>query len=237
MKLNSLDRSHKTASSSGDILRPLPANKCSVQEGVRMMVTPSMFMTGKIFKRTMKLELAQMQNWQIFFSSYTGGPSQDKAILNPPVQVQRAIVVTQENFEPAKSTIISTAASEIKSIVELKDDAGTKPITSEAKQVKNNGGNNWVEQRAISPTHKTLGRQKRIVEPSITPATTPISYASPILIDEAKANTNRSGPANKSFQRITEFGSPESPLSKMNVMLNPLPCGQAKPDTILSPQR
>lgn len=47
MKLNSLDRTHKGASSSGEILRPLPAGKCSVQEGVRMMVTPSMFMTGR----------------------------------------------------------------------------------------------------------------------------------------------------------------------------------------------
>lgn len=154
--------------------------------------------------------------------------------------MQRAIVVTQDNFEAPKTTIVSTASSEIKGIPELKDDVGIKVSTSEAasaKQTKNSGGNNWVEQRAISPTPKTLGRQKRIIEPSITPATTPISYASPILMDEIKPSTSRSGPAIKSFQRITEFGSPESPLSKMNVMLNPLPVGQAKADTVLSPKR
>lgn len=51
MKLNSLDRSQDkfTPKTSGPLsdTRAVPVSKCSVQEGVRMMVTPSMFMTGK----------------------------------------------------------------------------------------------------------------------------------------------------------------------------------------------
>lgn len=85
MKLNSLDRSHtahKTTATSA--VASMMANKCSVQEGVRMMVTPSMFMTA--------------------------APPQEKAILNPPVNVQRAVIVTQENFEANKSAGISTTA-------------------------------------------------------------------------------------------------------------------------------
>lgn len=91
MKLNSLDRSH-SHKVHADGVRP-NTSKCSVQEGVRMMVTPSMFMTG--------------------------GSAQERAVLNPPVNVQRAIVVTQENFEANKATTITTTA-----------------ITNDDKQVK-----------------------------------------------------------------------------------------------------
>lgn len=50
MKLNSLDKSHdkvlnKSLSAANDSTKTL--NKCTVQEGVRMMVAPSMFVTGK----------------------------------------------------------------------------------------------------------------------------------------------------------------------------------------------
>lgn len=178
-----------------------------------MMVTPSMFMTG--------------------------APPQEKAILNPPVNVQRAVIVTQENFEANKSTAISTTAetrqgsSKIEAIV----DAPVKSPVPEANKQGKNNGNNWIEQRAISPTPKTLGRQKRIIEPSITPATTPISYSSPTSMDEMKSSTSRPMPI-KNFQRINEFGSPDSPLSKMNVLMNPLPhINQDKVDNLISPQR
>lgn len=107
--------------------------------------------------------------------------------------------------------------------------------TDANRQIQGNISNNWVEQCAISPTHKTLGRQKRIIEPSITPATTPISFSSPISIDEVRSSSNRPGPQLKNVQRVNEFGSPDSPLSKMNVLMNPLP--QDKVDTILSPHR
>lgn len=43
-------------------------------------------------------------------------------------------------------------------------------------------------------------------------------------------------PAIKNFQRLNEMGSPDSPLSKMNVLLNPLPPpSQNKRDALMSP--
>lgn len=100
------------------------------------------------------------------------------------------------------------------------------------------GTNNWIEHRVISPTHKPLGRQKRIIEPSITPATTPISYSSPTSIDEIKHSSCRPVPALKNFQNSNEFGSPDSPMSKMNVLLNPLPnTNQDKVDCLILPKR
>lgn len=233
MKLNSLDRSHKPHSSSMDAARPTAANKCSVQEGVRMMVTPSMFMSS--------------------------GPAQERAILNPPANVQRAVIVTQENFETSKTFTVTTATASEPQLDPSKCEVSTELAKIEAgKSAKNNGNLNgmykigcwwilnassivssqWVEQRAISPTNKPLGRQKRIVEPSITPATTPISYTSPTPMDDAKASSARSVPAIRSFPRLNEYGSPESPLSKMNVLLNPLPpSSQDKVDSLMSSHR
>lgn len=74
----------------------------------------------------------------------------------------------------------------------------------------------------MSPTHRTLGRQTRVVEASITPSTTPI----PSTSEESKASASTSKPLIKSIDKIVEIGSPElnspeSPLSKMNVMPNP----------------
>lgn len=81
MKLNSLDKSHdKSLQKSGSALAETArlASKCSVQEGVRMMVTPSMFMTGQAAIET--------------------------AVLSPPVTVQRAVVVSQDSKTSTAST-------------------------------------------------------------------------------------------------------------------------------------
>lgn len=83
MKLNSLDRSQSHKTNSADGSRSTNAYRCSVQEGVRMMVTPSMFMSSNT--------------------------AQERAILNPPVTVQRAVVVTQEAFEVSKTVTTATA--------------------------------------------------------------------------------------------------------------------------------
>lgn len=82
---------------------------------------------------------------------------------------------------------------------------------------------NWVEQAPVSPTHRTLGRQTRVIEPSITPSTTPIPSTSE---DTSRASTSAAKPLIKSIDKIVEIGSPElnspeSPLSRMNVMPNP----------------
>lgn len=70
----------------------------------------------------------------------------------------------------------------------------------------------------MSPTPRTLGRQQRVVEPSLTPSTTPISQVSN---EDNKSVASK--PINKVIDKIVEIGSPESPLSKMSIMPNPLP--------------
>lgn len=90
---------------------------------------------------------------------------------------------------------------------------------------------NWVEQTSVSPIPRTLGRQKRIVEPSVTPSTTPV----PISTEDVKASSSK--PTVKAIDKIVEIGSPESPLSKMSIMPNPLPShGQDNLDGLLSPK-
>lgn len=185
----------------------MPNSRCSLQEGVRMMVTPSMFMTGP---------------------SPSG--AKDRAILNPPVIVQKAIGVTQPVVTTTKIMTSITASTK-----------PTEPSTENGNETnklnKANGTSNWLEQRAVSPTARTLGRQQRIVEPSLTPATTPVppsvaSIAS--LNDDKKMNYKLTTTKKKlkSFEIPTEYGSPDTPMSKMNILSNP---SQDLPDGMLSP--
>lgn len=217
-------------------------SKCTVQEGVRMMVTPSMFMTKP--------------------------PLKEKAILNPPISVQRAVVVSQASSSGGGGTtkmIASIASSQLKTLgavaivappsalpgstlkkhsVEPLTVVVAKPptgATNGTNTSKSNGTNNWIEQRITSPTSRPLGRQKRIIEPSITPATTPISHTgiSPTSNEESKGLTNKLQPSHnkrtlKSFDKSEDYASPDSPLSKMNIMSNP---SQDIPDGLLSPKR
>lgn len=67
MKLNSLDKSGQKYSSADS---SKITTKCSVQEGVRMMVTPSIFMNPN---------------------------PPDTVVINQPVHVQRAVVITHDN--------------------------------------------------------------------------------------------------------------------------------------------
>lgn len=86
MKLNSLDKiSHKHLGSDSSKI----TTKCSLQEGVRMMVTPSLFM-----------------------------PPQEKATINQQVNVQRAVVVTHDN-KVNKETEAKCGTKEIKDISEV----------------------------------------------------------------------------------------------------------------------
>lgn len=92
---------------------------------------------------------------------------------------------------------------------------------------------NWIEQTTISPTHRTLGRQMRVIEPSVTPSTTPV----PPTGEEVRSSTAK--PLLKSIDKIAEIGSPESPLSKMNIMPNLPPTNSIPPenmDGLLSPK-
>lgn len=208
MKLNSLDKSHdkllqKTMGNSVDSGSRI-VSKCSVQEGVRMMVTPSMFMTGQ--------------------------STIEKAVINPPVTIQRAVIVSQTQ-DPTIATKLNNVresgeakheaidASEVDSaVIRPGPSSGSLAVMSAetsasvAKQIvigtvpgaKQNGAN--ADATAALP--RTLGRQKRIVE-----ATVVEKIVQPTL---------------KTIEKITEFGSPDSPLSKMNVMPNPLPNAMQK---------
>lgn len=92
---------------------------------------------------------------------------------------------------------------------------------------------NWVEQTSVSPIPRTLGRQKRVIEPSLTPSTTPV----PVSSEESRSSSVR--PMLKTIDKIVEVGSPESPLSKMSIMPNPLPNtsqAQENLDGLLSPK-
>lgn len=220
-KLNSLDRNvHKsTAADSTKIV-----TKCSVQEGVRMMVTPSIFMTPT---------------------------TTEKAVVNQQMNVQRAIVV-QHGDNNSRSASDSERKTEEKDIVNETSEvdyvkclatvttmADTYSSSSSTKQITVGPSefsfgikintivtftydffidSNWIEQTSVSPTPRTLGRQQRVVEPSLTPSTTPISQASN---EDNKSAASK--PVNKVIDKIVEIGSPESPLSKMSIMPNPLP--------------
>lgn len=85
--------------------------RCSLQEGVRMMVTPSMFMTGPS----------------------PPPPVKEGAILNPPVTVQKAIGVTQPLVATTK--IISSITSSHQSKV-----MGESVVTTESIKISKTNG-------------------------------------------------------------------------------------------------
>lgn len=77
-------------------------SKCSVQEGVRMMVTPSMFGSG--------------------------APASEKAIVNPPPTIHKAVVVSQS--DSTTKMFASIANSQLKTLGAV---AICSPILSQAK--------------------------------------------------------------------------------------------------------
>ncbi|XP_055629586.1 protein unc-79 homolog isoform X2 [Toxorhynchites rutilus septentrionalis] len=187
----SADQSENTAINQ----KMVSTQKCSVQEGVRMMVTSSML-----------------------------GQPKAQAILNPSANVQKAIVVTQNVSGPiTKSKDVTvlelsscSAQQPTKSTVnKLNNIQCSKPETSQIDS------SSWSEEISISPTKKALGRQKRIIEPSLTPASTPISNnGTPQCIgDEVSKNFHKNHV--KHFEDSLNYASPETPLSKMNLMISP----------------
>ncbi|XP_055589112.1 protein unc-79 homolog isoform X2 [Uranotaenia lowii] len=172
--------------------------KCSVQEGVRMMVTSSML-----------------------------GQPKAQAILNPPANVQKAIVVTQitSNAQACKSTV-SVCAPQIQAKgndLDVRDKKNTSQEKAKPLSNTQETSANWTEQRSVSPTQKTLGRQKRVIEPSLTPASTPISNSGTSQ-NNSEENCSRTAHRNelRQFERCTNnYASPETPLSKMDLMIPP----------------
>lgn len=81
-----------------------------------------------------------------------------------------------------------------------------------------------------------MGRQKRVVEPCVTPSSTPVPQTSS---DDSKASNEPKAP-NKIFDKLAEIHSPESPLSKMSIMPNVFsqatPTAHGELDGLLSPK-
>lgn len=114
----------------------------------------------------------------------------EKAVLNPPANIHRAIVMTQKPDDDKR-----TPDPQILS---------------------------WVEQKISSPIPRPLGRQKRIIEANITPVSSPNSI------------TDHNSPTNDKIKRsLKSFDSPESPLSKMNIMSPP---SSEHMDSLMSPK-
>lgn len=140
----------------------------------------------------------------------TGQTPIEKAVVNPPVTIQRAVIVTQD----------STKSGEAKHDADLIAES-----TAKDTELGEASG-------AATIILRPLGRQKRIIETSITPSTTPVSAAT--SSEESRATCNKM--LSKTFDRIVDVGSPDSPLSKMNIMPTPLPKPHALAEGLLSPK-
>lgn len=97
MKLNSLDRNAGKSSSTDS---SKITTKCSVQEGVRMMVTPSIFMTPQ-------------------------APATEKVVVNQQVTVQRAVVVTQDSKADAEQKLEIKEIEDISEVDNAKASGGS----------------------------------------------------------------------------------------------------------------
>lgn len=88
-----------------------------------------------------------------------------------------------------------------------------------------------MEPRTQSPTSRQLGRQKRIIDTSTAP-TSQTATPSPSIDDMKSFSRSHSRRNVKSFDK-SDCLSPESPMSKMNILPNP----QDTPDGMMSPKR
>ncbi|KAG5670190.1 hypothetical protein PVAND_000469 [Polypedilum vanderplanki] len=138
------------------------------------------------------------------------------AILSPPVNVQKAIVVTQtpsskthqsssKDSSTTHQIITSATASQLRTVSAVV--VGEKQQAQRAiVQPMNTNGNGSIR-RSTSPI-RALGRQQRIIDTNGVASTS--SYE-----DQRKTSHVRH------VDRRNLFGSPESPLSRMDVMTPP----------------
>lgn len=140
------------------------------------------------------------------------------AILSPPVNVQKAIVVTQSHsIRPVQSTskdtcVSGTSTSQMMATVATNQFRTISAVAGEKQKVFASPQNgNCMTRRSISPG-RALGRQQRIID---TNGTSP----SQITYEDYKKNS--SGYVKNIERRSNYFGSPESPLSRMDLMSPP----------------
>ncbi|KPU80262.1 uncharacterized protein Dana_GF18469, isoform G [Drosophila ananassae] len=169
----------------------------SLQEGVRMIVTP-----------------------------LVGAETTETAIVSPPVDVHRAVTVRNKSLENAAAStskmFAAIATNHLKALGALQDlstGGERKPIGGSSSGSASgsrsaNGTNDSGGALSAAPGQaaggKPIGRHKTIVECSAGN-----SSSSEVDSRQKKSQT-------KSLKRVDKnYGSPESPLSKMSVMPNP----------------
>lgn len=139
------------------------------------------------------------------------------AILSPPVNVQKAIVVTQ----PPSSKIIQTACKDTSTAHQIIASATTSQLRTvsavagekqqRAAVVQPLNANNRTSARRCTSPIRALGRQQRIIDTNGITCNTPSATGD----DQKKTNSFHI----KTAERRNLFaGSPESPLSKMDVL-------------------
>lgn len=175
----------------------------SLQEGVRMIVTP-----------------------------LVGTEPSETAIISPPVDVHRAITVRNKSQDSAATStskmFAAIATNHLKALGALQD---INPRVTEAKsQCSSNGsrsangsGGEASDKRppakatSVESSKKPLGRHKTIIECSA--GTSSSSNGN----DDSRLSANHKKLTSKTLKRSDKaYGSPDSPLSKMSVMPNPV---------------
>lgn len=139
------------------------------------------------------------------------------AILSPPVNVQKAIVVTQtpsskptqaiaKDSSTTQQIIASATTSQLRTVSAVVGEHQQQPQRVVVQPYNGNGN-----RRSISPI-RALGRQQRIIDTNGHQPSTSSSSD-----DNKKPSTTHF----KSFDRRNIYGSPESPLSRMDILSPP----------------
>jgi protein unc-79 len=137
------------------------------------------------------------------------------AILSPPVNVQKAIVVTQSSsIRPIQSTSKDTCVSASQMMANV---SRTVSAVAGEKQkmivTPQTGNGSYTSRRSTSPVPRALGRQQRIID------TNGIQHPSTSSLDEHKKP--QSAYIRSIERKNNYYGSPESPLSRMDIMSPP----------------
>lgn len=142
------------------------------------------------------------------------------AILSPPVNVQKAIVVTQSSSirpiqSASKDSCTGACTSQMVATVANNQFRTVSAVVGEKQKaiIAPQNGNGSCARRSNSPVPRALGRQQRIID------TNGIQQPSTSSLDDHKKPS--SAYVRNVDRRNNFYGSPESPLSKMDIMSPP----------------
>ncbi|XP_068152160.1 protein unc-79 homolog isoform X7 [Drosophila tropicalis] len=164
----------------------------SLQEGVRMIVTP-----------------------------LVGAETTETAVVSPPVDVHRAVTVRNKSLENAAAStskmFAAIATNHLQALGALQDmsisvGSGDRKTSSSNGSGSRSANGNGNTSAPAPPSTKPIGRHKTIVECSA-------GNSGSSSADDSRQKKSQT----KSLKRNEKmnYGSPDSPLSKMSVMPNP----------------